>query len=177
VDAILRIFEHHKKWYRKGRPYKIIDGDELARNPEPHWLQIKHSIQRSDAVLLILSGGITQQEHTQNWVAFEVGVAAGCDPPKPVIAIKGEDVKMPIPYVNYYYSYSPTFPAPHWKESDRDNWGDRFDNILGPMLDDVNYKPGYPQNHCPHCKLRYYHHGPEQPFRKCPCCSHETFRS
>jgi hypothetical protein len=34
---------------------------------------------------------------------------------------------------------------------------------MHPMLSDANYKPGFSQNHCPHCKLCYYHHGGEQP--------------
>jgi hypothetical protein len=173
VDIILEIFDHHKR-----RPYRIINRNDLSRSEKPHWEQIKDSIQKSDAVLLILTRGITQQEHTQNWVAFEVGVAAGCDPPKRVIAIKGEDVEIPIPYVEHYYSYSSTFPAPQWEESGRDTWENQFKMTIYPMLSNVNYKPKSLENHCPHCKLRYYHHGPKRPDRpfKCPCCSNQTFR-
>ena len=163
VDIILRIFDHHNRFSKMGRPYKIINGDGLSRSQKPHWAQIKDAIQESDAVLLILSGGIIEQEHTQNWVAFEVGVAAGCNPPKPVIAIRSENVQIPIPYLNHYYPYSPSNPAPHWRESDRENLEGRFKVIMHPMLSDANYKPGFPQNHCPHCKLCYYHHGGEQP--------------
>jgi hypothetical protein len=64
------------------RPYRIINSDELSRSQKPHWEQIKDAIQESDAILLILTGGIIRRQHTQNWVAFEVGVAAGCNPPK-----------------------------------------------------------------------------------------------
>ena len=55
--------------------------DKLASSKDPNWLQIKRWIQDSDAVLLIITGEIIRQEHTQNWIAFEVGIAAGCDPP------------------------------------------------------------------------------------------------
>jgi hypothetical protein len=167
-DSILKIFERHRR-----RPYKIMNKDDLSRSQEPNWLQIKQWIQKSDAVLLILSGGITRYEHTQNWVAFEVGVAAACDPPKPVIAIKGEEVDIPIPYLKHYYSYSSTVPAHQWRESNRDTWGDKFQIVLHPMLSNVNYKPLFPETHCPRCKLSYYYHGPESVYR-CPCCSNET---
>jgi hypothetical protein len=175
VNIILGIFQHHHRFSRMVRPYTIINGDELSRSQKPHWEQIKDAIHESDAVLLILSGGIIEQEHTQNWVAFEVGIAAGCNPPKPVIAIRAENVQIPIPYLNYYYPYSPPNPAPHWRESDREKLEGMFKAIMYPLLSDANYKPGFPQNHCPHCKLRYYHHGGEQPPR-CPCCSNQTSR-
>ena len=168
VEKVLTVFEHHKR-----RPYKIINKDELSRSPDPHWLQIKSWIQKSDAVFLILSQGITGQEHTQNWVAFEVGVAAGCNPPKPVIAIKAEDVVIPIPYLTHYYSYSPTFPAPQWRASGTDLWQGQSKITMYPMLSNVNYKPQFPPTICSHCKLRYYYHGSEDVF-KCPCCSNET---
>jgi hypothetical protein len=168
VKTILNVFRFDGR-----REPRIMDSDELLRNPQPHWLQIKHSILMSDAVFLILSGGIIRQEHTQNWVAFEVGVAAGCDPPKPVIVIKGEDVEMPIPYLNHYYSYSPTSPAPHWNESDKEERENRFTNLIRPILGNPNHKPTFPQTTCSHCRLCYYYHGYEQVYR-CPSCSNET---
>lgn len=168
VNIILRIFRHHGR-----RPFTIMNMEELSLSQDAYWLQIKNRIQESDAVLLILSGGIIEREHTQNWVAFEVGVAAGCD--KPVIAIRGEDVNIPIPYLNHYYAYSPTFPAPYWKESESQNWEGLFHARIYPMLSNANYRPPGLQNHCPHCKLCYFHHGWEQPFR-CPYCSRETSR-
>lgn len=178
VDSILRIFQHHNNFHRLGRPHRIMNRDELSRSQKPHWEQIKDAIQESDAVLLILTRGITQQKHTQNWVAFEVGVAAGCDPPKRVIAIRAEGVQIPIPYLDHYYSYSTPFPpAPHSRRRlTMQHEESQFNAIMYPMLSNVNYKPHFPQNHCPHCKLRYYHHSSgERPF-KCPCCSNLTIR-
>jgi hypothetical protein len=168
VEEVLTVFKHHGR-----RPYKIITEDELSRTPDPHWLYIKSWIQKSDAVFLILSGGITEQEHTQNWVAFEVGVAAGCNPPKPVIAIKGEDVVIPIPYLTHYYSYSPTVPASQWRASGTDLWHGQSKMGMHPMLSDPNYKVPFLPTTCSHCKLRYYYHGSEICY-KCPCCSKIT---
>jgi hypothetical protein len=45
VNTILNVFRFDGR-----REPRIMDSDELLRNPQPHWLQIKHSILRSDAV-------------------------------------------------------------------------------------------------------------------------------
>lgn len=80
VDTILEVFEFHNRFHRRRTP-TVMNRDELARHQEPNWLQIRRAIQESAAVLLIITQGITQRMHTQNWVAFEVGIAAGHNPP------------------------------------------------------------------------------------------------
>jgi hypothetical protein len=177
-DIILEVFRHHNRWHRmRRRPPIVVDNEMLARSPDPYWEQIRNMIQReSDAVFLILTRGITEQEHTQNWVAFEIGIAAGHNPPIPVIAVSGEGVTIPIPYVNHYYSYSSTFSPRPGDQENRQRLENRFFNVMNPMISDPhNYHPLPLFRQCTNCNLQYHHHSlGEQPLL-CPCCSRETF--
>jgi len=142
-----------------------MDSEILSSNPEPNWFQITQAIRNCDAVFLIITGGITRQEHTQNWVAFEVGVAAALD--KPVIAVRAEsNTTVAIPYVNHYYSYTSTNPPPHWeKRLDKQFWSSHFGLMIRAILSDRNHDSPFPRTTCHTCKSNYYYHGPEDPFR------------
>jgi len=52
---------------------------------------------------LILTRNLTKTEYTQNWVAFEVGVASTIDPTIPVIVFTEENVDFPVPYLTHYF--------------------------------------------------------------------------
>lgn len=86
LAGVLEAFDFYNKTQSSAphnkRHYIIMNEDALKASQEPYWLQIKNQIERSDALILIISEGITAKEFTQNWVAFEVGVAAGCNPPE-----------------------------------------------------------------------------------------------
>jgi len=45
------------------------------------------------------------RHYTQNWVTFEVGVAAGCNKPVLVLEEINNITDFPIPYVSDYYQY------------------------------------------------------------------------
>jgi hypothetical protein len=105
VDIILGVFEFHNQHHRRRRHPIRVNRELLSQSTAPHWEQIRDLIHQSDGVFLILTQGILEQEHTQNWVAFEVGVAAGHNPSIPVIAVRGEGVTIPLPYL----THSPQF--------------------------------------------------------------------
>ena len=126
---------------------------------------------------MILTQGILEQEHTQNWVAFEVGVAGGHNPSIPVIAVRGEGVTIPIPYLTHYYSYSSTFSPvrPHHSTEERQRLEDEFLRVMHPMLDDPWHFRNPPlERLCPHCNLLYHHHNQGERPLLCPCCSQVT---
>jgi hypothetical protein len=54
----------------------LMDYEKWSRNDRPNWMWIKDEIQKSSALFLILTKNIVKNEYTQNWVAFEIGVAA-----------------------------------------------------------------------------------------------------
>jgi hypothetical protein len=167
LAGVLEAFDYYNRGAGKKRPYIVMSSEQLSRCQEPNWLQVKKEIQRSDALILVLSKGVTNREYTQNWIAFEVGIAAGCNPPKPVIAIQAARVRIPIPYVTHYYSYSNTLPPSNMKDKSR--WAGTFNLILAEPLADVNFKPEHPQVRCPACRSEYHYHGPER-LIQCPCC-------
>ncbi|MEO9296303.1 MAG: hypothetical protein ABI347_11990 [Nitrososphaera sp.] len=115
--------------------------------------------------MLVISDGVTEREYTQNWVACEIGMAAGCNPPKPVIAIQASSIRIPIPYVTHYYSYSNTLPPANVKE----RWRGQFNEILHGLIGDINFKREEQAVRCMMCNSEYYYHGPEI-IIKCPCC-------
>jgi hypothetical protein len=100
VDAIVGSFND------TGVQPILVEDTAWRKEQEPNWLWIKNQIVNSQALFVILIKGLVAQEHTQNWVAFEIGLAAGCDPPKPVCMIASEHVRFPVPYLNHYFPYS-----------------------------------------------------------------------
>ncbi|MDY6894306.1 MAG: hypothetical protein SVO01_02645 [Thermotogota bacterium] len=99
--------------------YVIYEGDK-----DEDWKNIRKEIQDSDAVFLLvgpnISPDIRDSAHTQNWIAFEVGIACGCEPPKRVYAFHNAyDPENPnecnknlfvIPYLTDYIYYNSNVP-------------------------------------------------------------------
>ncbi len=170
VAGVLEAFDFYNKTQKfphNKRHYIIMSEEVLSASKDPQWLQIKNQIETSAALILIISEGVTKKEYTQNWVAFEVGIAAGCSPPKPVIAVQGHAVRIPIPYVTHYFSYSNTLPPSGFKESV--SWKAQFNMLCYSLFANTFYKPEHPMVHCPMCNTEYHYHGPEH-IIKCPCC-------
>lgn len=71
----------------------------------PAWQRIKSEISASASVFLLLGPNIRSSIHTQNWVAFEVGLA--CAFGKEVWVFEQADsyVEFPIPYLTDYMIY------------------------------------------------------------------------
>src|SRR5207245_8565778 len=99
---------------------------------------------------------------TQNWIAFEVGVAAGCKPRKLVCVIREQNVFFPVPYLSVYIprSYSLNHESRRFAEPAFDDFmklvSDRF---LGSIL--IGEEKSFigrkilPTINCPNCKLSF----------------------
>jgi hypothetical protein len=71
----------------------------------PDWNEIDKQIQDSLATFLLLGPNVKNSDHTQNWIAFEVGLS--CAYKKRVWVFEQMDSKInfPIPYVTDYMPY------------------------------------------------------------------------
>lgn len=190
VDRVLEIFDDTKI-----KPV-LMEYEKWSRDNRPNWEWIRTEIEKSSALLVILTKGITEREHTQNWVAFEIGVAAECKPPKPVFVLREENINFPLPYLNYFFPYSLTTikQVPFdWNDETKSrpslNNEDQKLNVANAIYLVLHYmmvkilvtNPKarktleakiHPIAHiqCNTCKIAFYYLGVESKFQ-CPCCS------
>ena len=71
----------------------------------PPWQSIRNEIGASEAVFLLLGPNIRSSIYTQNWVAFEVGLACAFGKEVWVFEQKGSYIEFPIPYLTDYMIY------------------------------------------------------------------------
>jgi hypothetical protein len=81
----------------------FMEYEKWSRNYNPNWFWIKKEIQKSEALLVVLTKNLTKRKYTQNWVAFEIGVAASRKPPLLIFVFKEEKVDFPVPYLTWYF--------------------------------------------------------------------------
>jgi hypothetical protein len=157
------------------------------RVDEPNWSWISRHIRMPDTVgvFVLLTRNVTDTNNpkrtlaTQNWVAYEVGVASTSKPAKPVYVFKEEDVDFPVPYLTNFMPYSVTkvltsdekeWLSPEYAEIVKDGYmrATRF------MIEDLKTgrKSPAPEYRCDSCLLSFHYHGTSSSF-KCPCCSAE----
>jgi TIR domain len=151
----------YEKWSRKGRP---------------NWIWIKDEIQGSKALFLILTRNIIKKEYTQNWIAFEIGVAAMCDPQVPVFVFREEDVDFPVPYLDHYFD-QPFSKKTHLFAND---FSETLLNVLihttyESFIDELIQHPsvGIDDDEtlkCSKCLVQFHYWGTRNNFG-CPCCS------
>lgn len=84
----------------------------------PPWETIRTNVNGSDAIFVLLSTPLLNQVHTNNWVSFEVGLAAnsrkllqpanlaGLD--VYVFEPKDKQIEFPVPYCTHYMLYEKT---------------------------------------------------------------------
>lgn len=72
----------------------------------PAWQEIKNAIAASETVFLLLGPNIRSSIHTQNWVAFEVGLACAFGKEVWVFEQDGSHIEFPIPYLRDYMIYN-----------------------------------------------------------------------
>ena len=71
----------------------------------PAWEKIRHEIYLSEALFVLLGPNIHKTIHTQNWVAFEVGLACAFGKEVWVFEQAGSYVEFPIHYLTDYSIY------------------------------------------------------------------------
>jgi hypothetical protein len=78
---------------------------EFEQMNSPEWKEIKEAVQKSLATFVLLGPNINRNIYTQNWVAFEVGLACATNKRVWVFQQKGSSVTFPIPYATDYMLY------------------------------------------------------------------------
>lgn len=71
----------------------------------PAWREIKEEVKKSEAVFLLLGPNIRRSYYTENWVAFEVGLACAYGKEVWVFEPTNSTIDFPIPYVTDYLLY------------------------------------------------------------------------
>ena len=88
------------------------------------WKKIRKDIRDSDAVFVLLGPSIEpvkrETAHTQKWIAFEIGIACGCEPKKKVYVFhpaynpsnekEYDKNKYVVPYLTDYIYYDSNDP-------------------------------------------------------------------
>jgi hypothetical protein len=72
----------------------------------PAWQRIKDEKIASEAIFLLLGPNIRSSIHTQNWIAFEVGLACAFRKEVWVFEQAGSYIEFPIPYLTDYMIYN-----------------------------------------------------------------------
>ncbi len=149
-----------------------------SKEDRADWKWVRDQIESSNAVLLLLTKNVISAPQTQNWIAFEVGVAAGCEPSKRVCVVREQHVFFPVPYLSVYIpiSYSLNRKIIKFNPPEFDNFmkivGDMF---LGSILigEEKNFvgRELLPQITCPNCKLSFKMYIIYARVIRCPCCS------
>jgi hypothetical protein len=158
----------------------FMEFEHWSRNKKPNWLWIKYEILKSKALMLVLTKRITEKIQTQNWVSFEVGIAASSNPPLPVFVLREEDVIFPVPYLTWYSDQ----PLTSLKYLEPKDFSEALLNFLyyGVRLTNLAVRIGTaiycPQSingyilplKCNKCHLQFNYSGEMEKFR-CPCCN------
>jgi len=102
-----------------------MEFEDIAPPPS---LFVRDAVNKSDALFVLLSRYLVDKQHTNNWVSFEVGLAANCKKANisPEYAHKeqgldiwvfeplNEDISFAVPYFTYYMRYEPTMERLKW---------------------------------------------------------------
>jgi len=147
---------------------------EFEKMGSPEWQYIRNEVNTSEAVFLLLGPKVRSSIHTQNWIAFEVGLSCAFRKDVWVLEQAGANIKFPIPYLTDYLMYN---------LEDRTNFDYVRSVIEGygrsepamPLNADRRTKRKIPQGllvDCPSCHSKYNFHNIVKHFH-CPSCRQE----
>lgn len=74
----------------------------------PAWIPIKDNVMDADSVFVLLSKAVKDKEYTQNWIAFEVGLACYAGKNVWVFERLDEQIDFVVPYLTHYVLYYPS---------------------------------------------------------------------
>lgn len=154
---------------RTGVKSKCMEFEQIY---PPAWQEIKNQITASEAVFLLLGPNIRISTHTQNWVAFEVGLACALGKDVWVFEQYGSCIEFPIPYLTDYSLYDFRDPS-HFKYTRGiiEGYGKPLSIFpLGDPRTKRNISRGIPVE-CTYenCKSKYFLHTNIESFN-CPSC-------
>lgn len=146
----------------------------------PAWQPIKNKINASATVFWLLGPNIRSSIHTQNWVAFEVGLACAYGKDVWVFEQDNSYIEFPIPYLTDYMIYNLEDPN-HFDYVRSIIEGYANPIYLLPFGVDNRTKRNIPKGlavTCPHpnCGSRYSMHT-DIPRFICPSCRQQVQRN
>ncbi len=126
---------------------------------KPHWSSIKDNVANASSVFVLLTKDIKDFEHTQNWIAFEVGLA--CQLGKNVWVFKTEEEE---PEINFAVPYFTDLVIYNTEKKHH------FDAIREVIREGgLNRVRGIPMT-CFNCGIWYTIYGELKFDGVCPCC-------
>ena len=158
-----------------------MEFEQWSRDFSPNWQWIKREIRKSKALFLLLSKNITEKKCTQNWVAYEIGVAANCSPSLPVFVFREENIDFPVPYLTWYFD-EPVTSLNYLKPQDFSEMFLDFlvvhvkYTVLYESIFETIYDPSKSHGDdewvqvCNNCYLRFNYFGANEKI-PCPCCN------
>ncbi|HYZ50097.1 MAG TPA: toll/interleukin-1 receptor domain-containing protein [Nitrososphaeraceae archaeon] len=165
-----------RKFRNTGVKPVLMEYEKWSRNNRPNWKWIKDEIQKSSALFLVLTKNIVKNEYTQNWVAFEIGVAATSHPAIPIFVFREHNIDFPVPYLNYYFDkpMSNTNLVPQ-RDISSTILNAIFHGLKERILEQIieNKNPIMIDRKllkCSNCLLEFAYFGREEKLI-CPCCS------
>jgi hypothetical protein len=75
---------------------------EFENIQSPEWREIRNRVGNSEAVFLLLDANVNRSIYTQNWIAFEIGLACAFNKRVWVLEQDGLSVEFPVPYLTNY---------------------------------------------------------------------------
>lgn len=110
-----KLLEDTKEIFKETKVVPVIYDNRKGE----HWKNIREDIRNSDAMFLLLGRDTNpdnrERAHTQNWIAFEGGIACGCEPKKRLVVFhpaydqnnpnKYDENEYVIPYLTDYIYY------------------------------------------------------------------------
>lgn len=114
MSTMYQIFVSHSKYdqdilasfdrvfARTGVISKCMEFEEMS---SPEWQEIQNAVHNSEAVFLLLGQNVTRSIFTQNWIAFEVGLACAYNKRVWVFEQPFSNIPFPIPYLTDYMIY------------------------------------------------------------------------
>jgi len=91
-----------KAFASTGVQWKCMEFEDMQR---PQSKEINKQVQNSAATFLLLGPNVKNSDHTQNWIAFEVGLSCAYNKRVWVFEQMDSKVDFPIPYVTDYMPY------------------------------------------------------------------------
>jgi hypothetical protein len=78
---------------------------EFEKMTYQSWMEIKTEIERSEALFLFLGENVKYSPYTENWIAFEIGVACANNKDVWIFEQYGDSIEFPAPYLTDYMVY------------------------------------------------------------------------
>jgi hypothetical protein len=175
-SAIYQIFVSHSRYDKDIRKdFNEIFGlagvqsvcMEFENMQSPEWQEIKNAVHNSEAVFLLLGPNVNRSIHTQNWIAFEVGLACAFNKRIWVFEQVCSNVPFPIPYLTDYMVYN-------LEEISHFNYGRSIIEAYR-QPDTLFVKRNIPKGvlvNCPQCHSTFVMHTDMKAF-SCPSCRSE----